>query len=237
MILSRLIFITACIQLISCNNPNNSLNSIPEKTALKDTVVNGIQQNSVVITQLPFGIKPANLTDVYTYKTFNDSTTKQPLNNLPIIKATKYFIADNENPIGLCYEIPENENIKLAKYKYRLPDYKGFKIYYMSGNSKSSTTLKEEFSVDCDTDYGNLIVYNTKSQSASVLTIYYSFYIDSAQQRYFYIDEKFNIYMADEFSTDGDNGAENYPKKVYLANINNQGGFSTKAIFDPDIPK
>ena len=130
----------------------------------------------------------------------------------------------------MCYEIPKNENIKLTTYQYRLPDYKGFQIYYTSGNSESSNILKEEFSINCNTTYGNLIVYNTKSQTASVLTIYYNFYEDSVQQRNFYIDEKFNIYMADEFFTDGDNGAENYPKNVYVANINSQGSFSIKVL-------
>ena len=235
LILFRLIFITACIQLIACNNSNHSTESILQKNTVKDTVVIGIKQNFIAITQLPFGFKPANLKDVYTYKPFNDTTGEQTLNNLPLIKATKYFVSDNENPIGLCYETLKNENIKLKKYKYRLPDYKGFQIYYMSGNSKSPNTLKEEFSIDCHTDYSNLIVYDTKSQTASVLTIYYSFYIDSAQQRYFYIDEKFNIYMADEFSTDGENDKEeSNPQKVCVANINNQGSFSIKVIFDPN---
>ncbi len=228
MILRRLIIITACILFIACKNPN----PISPKSTTNDTIIPSITKNLIPTTPLPFGIKPTNLKDVNTYKIFNDN--KQPLNNLPIIKSTKYFVADSENPIGLCYEIPQNKNIQLTKYQYRLPDYKGFQIYYMSGNSESSTILKEEFSIDCRTEYGNLIVYNTKSKTASVLTIYYFFYIDSTQQRYFYIDEKFNIYMADEFSSDGDNGAENNPEKVYLANINNQGSFSTKVIFDPN---
>ena len=221
----------ACILLVACKN----LNTVSPKSTINNPTATSITGNLVSITPLPFGIKPTDLKNVHTYKAFNDNAGEKPLLGLPLIKATKYFFADNENLKGMCYDIPINENIKLVNYQYQLPDYNGFQIYYMSGNPESSATLKDEFSIDCNADYGNLIVYNTKLQTAAVLTIYYNFYIDSAQQRYFYIDEKFNIYMADEFSTDAENDKEeNNPQKVYLANITNEGIFSTKVIFDPD---
>jgi len=137
----RLINIAACVLFLACKNQN----TVPHKSTIYNTTANSITKILVAITPLPFGNKPTDLKNVYTFKAFDNNFGELPLINLPLIKASKYFVADNENPIGLCYEIPKNENIKLAKYKYRLPDYKGFQIYYMSGNSESSNTLNMNF--------------------------------------------------------------------------------------------
>ena len=188
-------------------------------------------------TKLPFGFRAKDVKDVKTYD--HAFYTKyvnagQPVLNLPPVKSAHYVLADKDYDSGLCYGAIDSKNIKLKRYKYRLPDHKGFQVYYMTDDSEKSQNLAEEFGTTCMTTYGNLIVYDSKTQSAQVLTVYYSFYIDSQQQRYFYIDNDYTIYMADESVSGGEDGAdEPSPGRVYRAVINDTGGFSISTIFDP----
>lgn len=186
------------------------------------------------VLSLPMGNKPKDFKDV---KTYDESvantllTDISPMHKLPVIKNAEYIIADKNYGLGLCYEKPTS--IKLTNYKYRLPDYKGFQIYYMTGNAERTGELKAEFGVDCLSAYGNIIVYNAKMQKATVLTIFYSFYIDSQQQRYFYIDKNYTIYLADASYSEGENGADFGAGGVYKAIITNDGGFDVSKIYEP----
>jgi len=166
--------------VISCGKHKDSETSVAKSgpQVKSDSSIKTIPDASVL--SLPVGNKPKDFKDVKTYdESFADALLKDTLSirKLPEIKSTSYVVADDNYRLGLCYEKPTN--IKLTNYKYRLPDYKGFQIYYMTGDSERTGELKAEFGIDCLSSYGNLIVYNPETQNATVLTVYYSFYIDS----------------------------------------------------------
>jgi hypothetical protein len=222
--------------IIACNNnisTSQSSSAKPDKTG----PVGNHKDSVTAITPLPFVSKPKDIKDVKSYNSgfyYSFIENNRPVLKLPPIKSAHYVVADKEYNTGLCYNSLESKTIKPTRYKYRLPDYKGFEVYYMTGDAEKTQELAEEFGTACKAAYGNLIVYNPKDQSAQVLTIYYSFYIDSQQERYFYIDKDYTIYMAEESVSEGEEGADDpLPGKVYRAVINDIGKFSISTIFNP----
>lgn len=218
---------------------NRNKNTTPQASLAKpDHKINVIdsKNNTPEIRQLPFAPKPKDIKDVKTYESsfYAALADNEPTLKLPHIKSAQYVLADKEYGTGLCYDNPDSKSIKPVKYKYRLPDHKGFQVYYMTGDAGKSQDLAEEFGTTYSTVYGNLIVYDPKTQSAQVLTVYYSFYIDSQQERFFYIKSDYTIYMADESVSGGEEGADApSPGKVYRAVINDTGGFTISIIFSP----
>ena len=223
--------------IISCNNNISASQSSSAKPDNETGHVRNHKDSVAETIPLPFASKPKDIKDVKTYDSgvyYGFIDNDRPILKLPPIKSAHYVVADKEYNTGLCYDSPESKIIKLTGYKYRLPDFKDFEVYYMTGDAEKTQELAEEFGTTCKAAYGNLIVYNPKDQSAQVLTIYYSFYIDSQQDRYFYIDKDYTIYMAEESVSEGEEGAdEPLPGKVYSAVINEIGKFSISTIFNP----
>lgn len=230
----QLLLLGIVFLLIACGKHKEGETSAAksEPSLKSDSSIKTIPDASVL--SLPVGTKPKDFKDVKTYdESFTDALLKDTLSmhKLPEIKSASYVVADKNYGLGLCYEKPTN--IKLTNYKYRLPDYKGFQIYYMTGDAERTGELKAEFGVDCLSAYGNLIVYNPKTQKATVLTVYYSFYIDSQQERNFYIDTDYTIYLADASYSEGEDDADFNQGAVYKAIITDNGGFAISKIYEP----
>lgn len=231
--LYKLLILGVVFFVLSCGKQKNNevLQVKPKPKVESDAIIKPVTDISAL--SLPLGKKPKDFKDVKTYDQYigNDLlSSKLPVKKLPGIISTSYMVADNNNGLGLCYEKPVT--IKLMHYKYRLPDYKGFQIYYMCGDEKRAGELKTEFGVDCLSSYGNLIVYNPKTKYATVLTVYYSFYIDAQQQRCFYIDKDYTIYLADVSYSEGEDGADFTPGAIYKAIITNNGSFKILKVYE-----
>lgn len=202
-----------------------------QESPKQDTVKKGLA--NVRVLSLPLGERPKNIKDVTTYDADLAQTllvAALPVYKLPPIKRAEYVIADKNYGLGLCYDNPVN--ITLKNFKYRLPDCRGLQVYYMTGDAERTHELKEEFNVDCLSVYGNLIVYNPKTLTAKVLTIYYSFYMDSQQLRYFYIDKEYNLYIAEASYSEGETGADFNAGSIFKVVITSNGGFDITKIYE-----
>lgn len=228
-------------------------NNFPvEKTFLLDTV-SGKKFNEMDskfsseiarITKLPFGPKLKNVNELYIHsfdfydkliggknegKGVKYTTTYQ----LPNIKNVKYIVVDSSDEYYNCYHnIPIDSLLLINKYKCRLPDIGILEMYYMSNDKSISQDFTRAFERYCSTliydNYGHLILFNKKTQEAKVITIFYSYYLDSYRTREFYIDENYKIYISNKMYTEGDNGVDKHGLSGYEISISEDGSVTIK---------
>ncbi len=198
------------------------------------------------ITPLPFGPAGGTATTFYkkdawfyfrvmgkgdTSERFHETkyTPSWPLP--PIVKYTHAADGGRDS----CYNGERLTSVdslfSITKYRVRLPDHKGFEVYYMTGDAK----IDPVFPPHCETCemnyglYGYLIFYERATQTAHLLPAYYSYYIDSQHTRMFYIDSNYRIFLYDEQMTDGDNGDPSITGgPVDEVTINSKGEFTIK---------
>lgn len=189
------------------------------------------------ISPLPLGKKPKDVKRAATYGPMpvSDMPNDTVFYRMPHIESAHYVTADAESSAGICFETVADAQLDPSRFVVQLPDYKGFNVYYMQVNDNYPKYFEEEFGItNCSGSFGNLIVYNPRTETASILTVAFMFYTDSVHERVFYIDKGYTIYMAEEWATDGDDGeAVSTPGYAYKAVITDDGSFSVKRIFEP----
>jgi hypothetical protein len=124
---------------------------------------------------------------------------------------------------------PFDKMLEVRNYRYRLPDYGRFKVFYSCnydyfGKDQAKETRKS-CSVFLKTFYGYLTIYDPVKQSANVINIYFSSFSDGLDlNRHFFIDKKFNIHLVD-FAQDSDDEEISKPVvgKRYLIRISLDG--------------
>jgi hypothetical protein len=192
---------------------NNKFDDIRKDTTISDRIPS--------ITPLPFGPKISAMDDFYNGNYNNgyfyldligkdlqtDTPKYTPTYLLPPIKQFKHigeFIYSTPN----CrYNIPMDSLLKFRTYKKRLPDMGRFQVYYMCNDlTKHSIpdfpSAYKKYCIDIDdsydsyyTSYGYLILYNQEQLEATILFIYYDYFIESPTRMIFYIDKDYNIFI------------------------------------------
>jgi len=179
------------------------------------------------ITPLPFGLKPDLKNFRYTESYFiamlsqnksgklyqHTESPQAPLKNLyklPPIKSIEYITLPMYRLIdtGVCNDGKSfGDYINLKGYRYRLPDIYNYQCYYDGGfrnpNHDKEYGYSRNVFQNCavfinDYEYGYFILYDPKTLTAKVITIYFDSEYDALiTYRFFYIDKAYNIQVYD----------------------------------------
>ena len=150
---------------------------------------------------------------------------------LPEITSVKYTVVDSMKEGRFCAGEQSIDSFFMpTSYKCRLPDFKSFQVYYISNSRDHSADYTSGFPESCDDFvydyYGYLGVYDTLTRQLHVVPIYYERYRDSQQQRSFYIDKNYRIFICDTGYAEGEEGAERMGDQHFEITINDDAGFT-----------
>lgn len=203
-------FLLWSILLISCGSSDTELALKLEKSAVIDTK-----------TMLPF-----NELDVH----------KEETHALPKIKEFNY-LALNTN---FDFNFKNRTCIKNFKnYNNQLSDFGIYQVYYTGINCYQ---LQDANFVDMcnnftDAYLGFLIFYNPKLQSAQVLNVCHHYYIDSAIDMDFIINDSYKIKLEETEVTDGEEEEDLTVLSQYSIEVDKHGTIQANDIFSTPTSK
>lgn len=191
------------------------------------------------ITQLPFGPgmkKKEDLAqaDAALFKALigtgldSDNPIFTPTYLLPTTTQINYYAIEREVREVICDGQNSKNMFTVPRYKLRLPDYKGFQIYYMTNDAVKPEAESNELREPCDyvyNYYGNLVVYNPTTKTANIITLFNSTYNDWPYDRMFFIEKDYTIYIADFTADDGGEELPPYPGPSFKITISDTGEF------------
>ena len=208
------------------------------------------QQRAPRITPLPFG--PAGSTANNFYKKgdpwfyhrligkgytiqHENFTTYMPTYPLPPIE--KYEHAVDEEGRDSCNDgygrqISVDSLFALTKYRIRFPDYKGFEVYYMTGQADVDTLFPQQYK-SCEMNYqlyGYLIFYERATKTARLLPAFYDWFGESVHKKVFYIDSSYRILTYSQMAYEGDDKADIDGGPLEEVKIDSKGKFTIKPL-------
>ncbi|HTF03844.1 MAG TPA: hypothetical protein VK826_07445 [Bacteroidia bacterium] len=193
------------------------------------------------ICKLPFGPPIRNI-DSLSYQEYGfgfsligtnlyDNPQLSPSYKLPEIKTVKYTVVDTSME-NYCSKFNSNADSFFVPqyYKCRLPDFKSFSVYYISDWRRGSPDSVQGFRKYCSSFsyeyYGYLGLYEPLTQQMSLIRIFHDRYIDSQQQRFFYINSKYNIFLTEVEWAEAECGAERMNGYRYEITINDDASLN-----------
>ena len=236
--------LTACKE--AANKKPVTVDSTKQNT---DTAAIIAQPTGVPITPLPFG--PAGSTNKNFYKKdiwfyhrligegytiqHDYFTTYTPTYPLPPIE--KYEHAVDEEGRDFCLgdsdrQISVDSLFAIKKYRIRLPDHKGFEVYYMTGQADVDTLFPQRYTT-CEMNYrlyGYLIFYEKATKTARLLPAFYDWYGESQHCKGFYIDSNYHIFTYSQMMYEGDNKADIAGGPVQEVKIDSKGKFTIETL-------
>jgi hypothetical protein len=170
----------------------------------KKIIANGSHFNAYYYCNLIYG----NFSRLVNDGGFTEKTKKNIIYyQLPIIKKAEYIRVLGTEPQSCLTNIELSKYLNKKQYRYRLPDFHTFSCYYFCNYDPYHKEMPKEAKTPCQPffydAYGYLIMYDSVSATAHVLTVFYDTFGGDAlsYQRLFYIDKNFNISLTD-FSID-----------------------------------
>lgn len=212
-ILSLLVFISACQQKKQNKPVIQTSKKAPYQTnriRYKKSNISDIlfTSGSSKITLLPFWSKDWP-------KSGKKFSIEKKNYRLPIIKSIRCLNLDSLNGYACTNGEPIDSSVlKITAYNYKFPDVGKYQVFYRwipDGYLEKDPLLlfiKNNCNLEYD-NFGYLILYDSITMNAIVINIAYDYYLDSEENRDFYLDKHYTIHLLNRGWTDGEDSHGN----------------------------